>query len=252
MVAGDRRARMRPESDAEQDAERGRRANVALTRPQTKDMNRRRSQLVAAVGAAAMALLALALAVCSGPTPTANNPNSLTLAQIPWCDQPSIAFQDDGKLSHPLLSDWSVVQGQLGFTPYLPTTLPKGACLALVGGTIHDPVLVGHFRITYAVPSSGPLSFSEAPKQASVPSTESGKVQCSSVASSGTPPAAAGTPGATPVPPLSICVGTIGNTNISVASAESSSDLQQLFNSLQPNVNWVPQGTGTPTATPKS
>jgi hypothetical protein len=208
------------------------------------------------VGSTVFVLLALALAACAGSTTSAPNATTLELSRISWCDQPSVEFQDDGKLSHPILQDWTAIQGQLGFTPYLPTTLPKGACLALVGGSIHDPIFVGHFRITYTVPVIGPLSFSEAPKQPNIPATLSGKVQCTAVPPSSTPSgASSATPGATPTSPLNVCVGTIGNTNISVASAQSSGDLAQLFNALQPNVNWVPQaGTSTPetpTATPK-
>lgn len=206
-----------------------------------------------------LGLLAIATGACSGTSTPAPGPNALALNQLPWCDQPSIIFQDDGKLSHPIVQDWSVVQGQLGFTPYLPTSLPKGACLALVGGTIHDPIFVGHFRITYTVPTSGPLSFSEAPKQTSTGTTQSGKLQCSAVPPSSTPSTAAtGTPGATPTPPLTVCVGSIGNTNVSVAAAQTSSDLEHLFGTLQPNVDWVPQvgngaaGSPTPTPTPKA
>ena len=210
------------------------------------------------LGGAALALFALALAACSGSTGPGPSPNTLSLTQVPWCDQPSITFQDDGKLSHPIVSDWSAVKGQLGFTPYLPTSMPKGSCLALVGGSIHDPIFGGHFRITYNLPGNLPLSFSEAPKQSA--SNLGSGVQCTQVAPTSAPTTApsgtpSATPAATPSPPLSVCVGNIANTNVSLASPQTSAALQHLFSGLQPNVDWVPQNAkaaASPTATPKS
>jgi hypothetical protein len=161
----------------------------------------------------------------------------LALTNVPWCDQPTITFQDDGKLSHPTLTDWSVVKSQLGFTPYLPTALPKGTCLVLAGGSIHDPVFGGHFRITYNLPTVGPLSFSEAPKHTGQTDSQSDKAQCSEATSGPTP---AATPTATPSAPLAVCLGVIANTNVSIASAQPANALESLFNSLRPNVNWVP------------
>ena len=239
----------------------GRRVDVAERRPHTVRMTGRVSGLARlALGGVGVALFALALAACNNSTGPGPGPNTLTLAQVPWCDQPSVTFQDDGKLSHPIVSDWSLVKSQLDFTPYLPTTMPKGSCLALVGGSIHDPIFGGHFRITYNLPGNLPLSFSEAPKQTVVNNLGNG-LQCSQVAPLGGPTATPnGTPNATPVatasPPLSVCVGNIGNTNISMASPQASTTLQHLFGSLQPNVDWVPQSGGgpnaTPTTTPKS
>ncbi|HEY7834842.1 MAG TPA: hypothetical protein VIG30_14810 [Ktedonobacterales bacterium] len=210
----------------------------------------------AALGGASVALLALALAACNGSTAPAPGPNSLSLSQVHWCDQPSVNFQDDGKLSHPILTDWNQVKDQLGFAPYLPASMPKGTCLALVGGSIHDPIFGGHFRITYDLPGNVPLSFSEAPKQTVVNNLGNG-VQCSQVAPAptiapvGTPN---GTPQPTPSPALSVCVGNIANTNVSLASPQPSATLQQMFSGLQANPDWVPQqgGGANPTATATS
>jgi hypothetical protein len=200
--------------------------------------------------------LLLGVAACaSGPGPGPDG--GVSLDQVPWCDQPSINFQDDGKLTRPMVSDWKSVKGQLGFTPYLPASLPKGSCLALAGGSIHDPVFGGRFLITYYLPKTGPLSFSEAPKSASGSNALSDKVQCSqagqgatpSATASGTPGAAgSGTPTATAAPALTVCLGTISGTNVSVASAQSPADLEAMFKALQPNVEWVPQQPATPTA----
>ena len=211
----------------------------------------------AALGGATIALATLAVAACSSATGPAPSPNSLLLTQVPWCDEASITFQDDGKLSHPIVSDWNAVKTQLGFTPYLPTTLPKGSCLALVGGSIHDPIFGGHFRITYNLPGNVPLSFSEAPKQTAAGNLGNG-VQCSQVAPINVPTVAPSgtastTPSPTASPPLSVCVGNIANTNVSVASPQPGADLKTLFSGLQPNVDWVPQSKGAnATATPKA
>lgn len=157
-----------------------------------------------------------------------------------------------------MVSDWQSVKGQLGFTPYLPESLPKGSCLALAGGSIHDPVFGGRFLITYYLPQTGPLSFSEAPKGTSGSNSLSGNVQCSQAAqspTSATTPSttpnatSSGTPTATPVPALTVCLGTISGTNVSVASAQSPTSLQAMFKALQPNVAWVPQQAATPVPT---
>src|SRR5258708_25905073 len=112
---------------------------------------------------ALLACGAAAVAACTAGGSTPLPPNTLTLTQVQWCDTPSIAFQDDGKLSHTVLTDWSAVKDQLDFTPYLPASLPKGTCLALAGGTIHDPIFGGLFRITYSLPGSRPIRFPPAP-----------------------------------------------------------------------------------------
>jgi hypothetical protein len=214
----------------------------------------RRPAMVA--GSGILLALALTVAACEvGGQSTASNPNMLALTQVPWCDVPAISFQDNGKLSHPIISDWNVVKGQLGFTPYLPSQLPKDSCLALAGGSIHDPIFGGRLRVTYNLPTVGPLSFSEAPKHAGQAGNLSDKVQCSQAAptSSATPTASAGgtpTPGATPAPALAVCLGAIANTNVSIASAQPTGDLERLFISLQPNVDWVPQVASQTQATP--
>ena len=191
-------------------------------------------------GMAALALLvALAgLAGCSlfgdGGNTSASDDSSAALAQLQWCDKPLITFQDNGTTAHTTLTNWDDVKGQLGFTPYLPPTLPKGSCLVLAGGTIHDPIYGGHVSITYDVPNTGPISFSEAPKRANL----GDKLQCTS---------------STQDSKTTICLGTIADTSITVASRQSSNDLTTLFKSLKPNVTWVPSNTSkllaTPTAT---
>jgi hypothetical protein len=215
---------------------------------------------VAAACGGALVALALGLAACAGGQSSSSQ--QLALSQVPWCDQPSINFQDDGKLTPSTLTDWSTIKRELGFTPYLPTALPKGTCLALAGGSVHDPIFGGRFLITYYLPGTGPLSFSEAPKTANSGGHLASGVQCSQSTFGSTPTAgsatstAGATPAATntPAAPLTICLGTVSETNISIASAMSPQNLQTLYKGLQPNVSWVPASpqTTTPTATPKS
>ncbi|HEY7780518.1 MAG TPA: hypothetical protein VIC85_09940 [Ktedonobacterales bacterium] len=204
-------------------------------------------------GAGGALLLTLALAACDLGGNAASGPSAtLTLAQVPWCDGPSIHFQDDGKLQQPDITDWQAVKGQLGFTPYLPATLPRGTCLALAGGTIHDPVLGAQFRITYVLPGSAPLSFSEAPQHAASAGGLGTKLQCSQAiqprggAQGGTPIA-----GATPSPTaavVTVCLGAQGRTSITIAAASSSDTLIRMFNALQPATVWLPTST-TPSST---
>lgn len=191
-------------------------------------------------GAAALALLVVAvvgLAGCDlfgGGSTSASASNDVALAQLAWCDAPLISFQDNGTTARNTLTNWTDVKGQLGFTPYLPPTLPKGSCLVLAGGTIHDPIYGGHLSITYDVPSTGPISFSEAPKRANL----GDKLQCTASAQDAK---------------TTICLGTIADTSITVASRQSAADLQALFKTLKADVAWVPSNTdkllATPTAT---
>ena len=157
--------------------------------------------------------------------------------QVPWCDTVSVTFIDDASSTQSTLTNWQSVSTQLGFTPYLPTTFPRGTCLVLAGGSIHDPVYGGHLVITWNLPGNVPLSFSEAPKRA----TLGNSLQCAPSSQQ------AGT---------SICLGTVGNTGITIASSQSATQVKALFTTLQPNVNWVPTATtqllATPTVTASS
>ncbi|HET9109541.1 MAG TPA: hypothetical protein VFN78_01830, partial [Ktedonobacterales bacterium] len=123
------------------------------------------------------------------------------------------------------------VKGQLGFTPYLPATLPQGSCLDLVGGSIHDPVFGAHLSVTWVLPKTGPISFSEAPKR----NTDSSSPQCAQSQQGTTP--------------TTICIGTMGDASITIASHLSESELHAYFSKLQSNVDWTPTAPVAPTAT---
>lgn len=179
-----------------------------------------------------LALLGLALLALSGCSLTSGADSSgavsgQDLSALPWCDQPLISFQDDSQPSQQALTSWSAVKDQFGFTPYLPATLPKGTCLDLVGGSIHDPIFGSHLSITWVAPKTGPISFSEAPKRGSVSAApQCGQSQQGSAATT-------------------ICIGALGDASVTIASHLPESALKAYFSALQPNASWEPGVTTT-------
>lgn len=198
----------------------------------------RRPQGIAKVIAGALSLVCAAIVAGCGVGSSGNgsapgDPGQ-PLAQTAWCDQPAVSFQNDATAAQPSISEWSAVRSQLGFTPYLPASLPQGSCLVLAGGTVHDPVYGAHLQISYSLPKIGPVSFSEAPERSNIPA----KVQC--VASSQDAH-------------TTICMGAIKSTSITIASRQSASEIKKLFASLQADVPWMPAANATATpATPSA
>ena len=140
------------------------------------------------------------------------------------------------------ITDWSEVEAGLGFTVYLPSTLPRETCLVNAQATIHDPVIGGSFTIGYLLPDHSALSLSEAPLI-----SQNTAFQCNP--SNGATPQANNTPKAgTPVVspsatqelPLQLCSGAKDTTNVVMSARGSSVRLQQFFHNLQPNVSWIP------------
>ncbi|HEY8325653.1 MAG: hypothetical protein ACHQ1E_00640 [Ktedonobacterales bacterium] len=200
-----------------------------------RGVNRRRVAIPTAIPTVILGLALLALAGCSlGGSGSGSTNTDQSLSALAWCDQPLISFQDDSQPSQQALTNWGAVKGQLGFTPQLPAALPKGSCLDLVGGSIHDPIFGAHLSITWVLPRSGPLSFSEAPKRNSV----STKPQCAQSQEQ------QGSSDAT-----TICIGTVGDASITIASHMPAATLQDYFSNLQSNVDWQPTAPA-PTATP--
>jgi hypothetical protein len=133
------------------------------------------------------------------------------------------------------ITDWSIVKANLGFTVYLPGTLPTGSCLVSAQATIHDPIFGGSFTIGYLLPDHTSLSLSEAPLK-----TQNASFQCNPTNTTPTT-SGKGTPVASPTQaPNQLCSGAKDTTNIVISGPGSVDHLQQIFNSLQADVNWVP------------
>ena len=206
-------------------------------------MLRERGQLVPLLRSGALLCALFGLLLLAGCTLfNGGNGSSSTksLSDLAWCDSSqSPRFQDDSTPAQPVTTSWSSVKDQLGFTVYLPSSLPSGSCLALAGGSIHDPIYGGHLEVTYLLPGSQgqvPLAFSEAPKRTGMSDT----VQCIQSPQDNS---------------TNICIGAINGTSVTIASRESASQLQSVFSSLQSNVTWLPSqaapaATNTPAASP--
>ena len=213
----------------------------------------------------------------SSATPT---PSTRPLSHIGWCAKPLMVFRDEGAVTPvptatatgtaapsgtatatgtatqtpatgsptagpgtpTTITDWSEVKANLGFTLYLPTSLPNGSCLVSAQATIHDPIFGGSFTIGYLLPDHSSLSISEAPLK-----SQNTSFQCNPTSIATTPTAATGGKGtpvvATTTPtatPSQLCSGAKNTTNIVLSGPGSENSLQQIFNNLQPNVNWIP------------
>ena len=137
------------------------------------------------------------------------------------------------------ITDWPMVEANLGFTVYLPAELPRNTCLVNAQATIHDPIIGGSFTVGYLLPDHSALTLSEAPLV-----TQNTAFQCNS--SNGTTPAAKATPkagtsapGPTQVATL-LCSGARDTTNIILSARGTTAYLEQIFNDLQPRVAWIP------------
>ena len=206
-------------------------------------------------------LLSVALVACSGgantnsrvaPTPT---PAPVALAKLSWCGKPQEVFRDQASSSvkssgaqtglgaadnqPKTLTDWNVVKANLGFTLYLPQTLPAGTCLLSVSSSLRDPIFGSNFTIAYVLPNKDLLSFSQAPL-----SVQHTVFQCSvsqnEAATAATGTAVAQTPTAVAQDPIQMCNGARDQTSIVFANRGTTSSLQQFLQNLQPNVDWMP------------
>ena len=157
------------------------------------------------------------------------------------------------------ITDWSQVEPNLGFTVYLPATLPQHSCLVSALGTIHDPIFGGSFTIGYLLPDHSSISLAEAPLR-----SQSTQLQCNvsttamtsggalAINRGGTDavlemdtvkqvPTAKASVSPTPTQvPNQICSGAKSTTNIIFSARGTTESLQQFFNALQPNINWIP------------
>ncbi len=140
------------------------------------------------------------------------------------------------------LTDWSEVRTSLGFTVYLPSTLPGGTCLVNAQATIHDPIIGGSFTIGYLLPDHSALSLSEAPLLSQSPEFQCNPSNAATPQAKNTPKAGTPvpSPGATQEALLLLCSGAKSKTNVVMSARGSSDHLQQIFNNLQPNISWIP------------
>jgi hypothetical protein len=217
-----------------------------------------------------VSLLSILLLVgCSGFDLNGNPPPKVqatptvvqtALSQLQWCGKPLVVFRDLGAASSnatpvtetpgaqatatgttvagtpKTISDWNQVKPALGFTVFLPEKLPQGTCLMSVSGTVHDPIFGGSFTIGYLLPDQSAVSLSEAPVRA-----QNTAFQCSpSSTSTGVKGGAATATAAAKGAPVLLCTGVRDKTNIVFSASGSKERLEQFFQALKPDVEWLP------------
>lgn len=200
----------------------------------------------------------LALIACSGPAPgnnvTSTSQGTPTGKQVPlsslhWCGKPLMVFRDEGAAtttptqgatttvtatpvsSTPkTIDDWQQVRSNLGFTVFLPSTLPADTCLMNASATIHDPIFGGNFTIGYLLPDHSALSLSEAPLR-----SQNTAFQCSPSATT----SATKTAGSAKTV-VQLCSGARTTTHIVFSAQGTTPTLEQFFQRLQPDPAWMP------------
>lgn len=229
--------------------------------------------------AACLFLGSLFLGACTGPggDNSSSTPTLSTQAanQTKWCDKPLMIFRDEGAFTPTgtpyvtptakatgtatvtgtsttgtpvasagtpsTINDWSVVKANLGFTVYLPVNLVRGTCLISAQATIHDPIFGGSFTIGYLLPNNTSLSISEAPLKSQNTSFLCSPLETPTPKAGGkTPTSGTVTANPSPAPMNQLCSGAKEKTNIVISGPGTTNQLQQIFTSLQPNVNWIP------------
>src|SRR5438477_2840901 len=128
--------------------------------------------LHAPVTVTSTAIASTATAIASATATTGGTPNATSTASpTPSTSGPPTT-----------ITDWSQVEPNLGFSVFLPKTLPAKTCLVSASGTVHDPTFGGNIIIGYLLPDGSPLSFSEAALRSNSPAC-----QCTTCLSGTTP-----------------------------------------------------------------
>ena len=214
-------------------------------------------------------VISVLLVACSSPLSGGGNgapnvqstatTNQLPLSRLHWCGKPLMVFRDEGaatttatQTTTPVattvatpatanstpttLDDWQQVSVNLGFTVFLPATLPSGTCLMNASATIHDPIFGGNFTIGYLLPDHSALSFSEAPLR-----SQNTAFQCSPSSTSGATKQDASTKVAGSTKNmLLLCSGARATTHIVFSALGTATILEQFFRNLQPDLAWIP------------
>ena len=229
----------------------------------------------------------------SGPAVSSPSSPQVALTQLHWCGKPTMLFRDEGATTQvgtstatttatatstgqaqgtvpttstatatatpavagtpKTITDWSQVEPNLGFTVYLPASLPQHSCLVSALGTIHDPIFGGSFTIGYLLPDHSSISLAEAPLRSqstqfqcnvsSTAMTSGGGVRDAVLEKDTIQLAPTAKASASPTPtqvPDQICSGVKSTTNIIFSARGTTESLQQFFNALQPNISWIP------------
>jgi hypothetical protein len=205
-----------------------------------------------------LSVLVLGLVACSAPASGGNEAstsqgtttgNQMPLSSLHWCGKPLMVFRDEGAAATTAtqgatltvtatpasgtpktIDDWQQVRSNLGFTVFLPATLPAGTCLMNASATIHDPIFGGNFTIGYLLPDHSALSLSEAPLR-----SQNTTFQCSP---SATTSATKATGSAKNV--VQLCSGARTTTHIVFSALGATPMLEQFFQHLQPDPAWMP------------
>lgn len=179
---------------------------------------------------------------------------SVAIAKLRWCGKPMMVFRDEGvsttgtpasgdsqitptvTATARTIPDLAQFKPGLGFTVFLPETLPSATCLLSVSGTSRDPVFGSSFTIGYLMSDHSALSLSEAPARRS----QNADFQCSptTAASSGSATPVAGAANAQNN--VQLCSGIRGNTSIVFSARGTPVTLRRFFQELRPSVDWLP------------
>lgn len=204
----------------------------------------------------AVSLVSGLLVGCSGAfginRPGADSSSQpVALSRLPWCNnKPDETFINDAPQATSLSSStsigrangtpvaisWSVLKANLGFTLFLPTTLPNGSCLLKPFGWVHNPSSHNSFIITYLLPDRNSLTIAQ-----TLQTGTNTPFQCfvspdPSLTKGGTSTTAP----ATKLAPAQLCSGVRDKTNITFSARWTPKQMQQFFNGLQPDVDWMP------------
>ncbi|GCE13927.1 hypothetical protein KTT_37860 [Tengunoibacter tsumagoiensis] len=133
--------------------------------------------------------------------------------------------------------DWSVVKAKLGFTIFLPESLPATTCLLSASGQLRDPLFGSNFVLTYLLEGQDAITFSQSQRSSSA-SPLSLRVQCS-ISSELTLVQQASSDSRTGQP-VQICTGVRNTTEIVLSARGTDEALQRQFSALKPGVDWLP------------